>query len=242
LYRDNWQVFVGIGLIAIPIGIIFNVIQAFLIDRQPLRFVVEWFDDTAGARLTAVTLVGGVQQLAMLLFIAPAVIQAVADLHRDQSPDILRSYRLALGRTPAIAGAFVLFLILAGAPLLIAIGFPITLWLVVRWHFFAQVLVFDRTTSGADALRSSAALVKNQWWKTLFAVLVFDLLATIPGIVVGFGLLTLGGTAVGFANGISSVLYALTIPLSVIAVTLLYLARLTDSGQVAKSPGIAKDT
>jgi hypothetical protein len=223
LYRDHWRVFVGIGLAAIPIGIIFNALQAFLIDRQPLRFIVDWFDETAGARLTAVSLVGGVQQLAMLIIIAPAVVQAVADITRGQQPGVLRSYRLASGRTPAIAFAFLIFVILAGVPLIIAIGFPIAVWLVVRWHFFMQVLVFDRQVSSADSLRISRTLVKGRWWKTLFAVLAFDLLATIPGIVVGFGLLTLGGTAVGFANATSSILYALTIPISVIAVTLLYL-------------------
>jgi hypothetical protein len=71
-------------------------------------------------------------------------------------------------------------------------------------------------------------LVKGRWWKTLFAVVIFDLLATVPGIVVGFGLLTLGRTAVGFANGISSLLYSLTIPLAVIAVTLMFLERRDD--------------
>jgi hypothetical protein len=59
----------------------------------------------------------------------------------------------------------------------------------------------------------------------MFSVLIFDLLATIPGIVVGFGLLTLGRTAVGFANTASSVLYSLTIPLAVIAITIMFIDR-----------------
>ncbi|HLU34303.1 MAG TPA: hypothetical protein VKZ61_00930 [Thermomicrobiales bacterium] len=223
LYRDHWRLFTGIGLVAIPIGIVFNVLQAFLIDRQPLRFIIDWFDETAGARLTAVSLVGSIQQLAMLLVIAPAVVQAVADITRGQQPDVLRSYRLASGRTPAIALAFLVFVILTGIPLATAIGIPIALWLAIRWHFFMQVLVFDGQVSSADSLRVSHTLVSGRWWKTFFAVLAFDLLATIPGIAVGFGLLTLGRTAVGFANATSSILYALTIPISVIAVTLLYL-------------------
>ena len=56
--------------------------------------------------------------------------------------------------------------------------------------------------------------------------------ASIPNLVlndgisvplVGFGLLTLGRTAVGFANGVSSVFYALLMPLSIIALTVMYL-------------------
>ena len=57
------------------------------------------------------------------------------------------------------------------------------------------------------------------------AVFMFDLMAILPGILVGFGLLTLGRAAVGLANGVSSFFYALIIPLAVIAVTLLYIDR-----------------
>lgn len=108
------------------------------------------------------------------------------------------------------------------------IGIPIALWLIVRWQFFVRALIFDKTCSGLQALEYSARLVRRLWWKTLFAVFIFDLLATVPGILVGFGLMTLGRTAVSFANTASSVLYALTIPLSVIAVTIMFLDRRGD--------------
>jgi hypothetical protein len=78
--------------------------------------------------------------------------------------------------------------------------------------------------------------VKGRWWKTLFAVIIFDLLAVIPGFLVGFGLLTLGRTAVGFANATSSLLYALTIPIAVIAVTLMYLDRRGEPLPAAAAP------
>lgn len=225
LYRRHWHVFLGIGLAAIPIGIAVNIAQSLIIARDPIKYVVDWFDDTAGARLGAVTAIGGLQQLATLLVIGPAVIQAVADIQCGIQPSIGRSFRLALGRSLTVAIAGLIVLALVTVPLLTVIGIPIVIWLLVQWHFFAQVLVFDRTASSIEALQKSANLVKRRWWQTMFAVLVFDLLATIPGIVVGFGLLTVGRTAVGFANGISSLLYALAIPLSVIAVTILFLDR-----------------
>jgi hypothetical protein len=229
LYRRHWKLFVGIGLVAIPIGIVFNLIQAVLIGRWPLEYLVEWLDNTAGARLTAVAAIGGVQQLAMLLIIAPAVIQAVLDLQRGRPAGIVRSYRMASERALPIGIAFLIVFVLAGIPALILIGLPIAIWLIVRWQFFAHALVYDPDRTSTDALRESASLVSGRWWRTLGAVFIFDLLATVPGIVVGFGLLTLGGNDVGFANAVSSVLYALTIPLSVIAVTLMYLSRKQES-------------
>ncbi len=229
LYREHWKVFAGIGLVAIPIGVAFNLLQAFLITRNPLEYVVEWFDNTAGARLTAVAAIGGVQQLAMLLVISPAVIQAVLDIHRGQSPGVVRSYRLAAQRSLAIAAAFAIVLILAGVPALVVFGLPIAIWLIVRWQFFVQSLVYDTDRSSTGALRESASLVQGRWWRTFGTVFLFDLLATIPGILVGFVLLTLGGAAVGLANGVSSLLYALAIPLAVIAITIMYLDRKQES-------------
>jgi hypothetical protein len=229
LYRAHWPVFAGIGLIAIPIGFAFNALQLYLIEHQPLRNLIDWMDDTPGARLTTVLLLGGGQQAMMLLFIAPAVIQAVKDIRNGVEPSISRSFRLTWGRLPTIALTALLFLAGVALPLLVVIGFPLTVWLAVRWQFFAQVLVFDERRGPHDALAESARLVMGRWWQTLLAVLLFDLIATVPGLVVGFGLLALGGTAVGFANGASSLLYALAIPFAVVGVTVLFLRRRGES-------------
>jgi hypothetical protein len=240
LYREHWRVFFGIGLAAIPIGIVMNLFQRLVIKYDPMKYLVTWLDDTAGARLSTVLAVGGVQQLAMILIISPAVVQAVADINAGRKPGIIRSYRLAASRIAAIVVALLIMAVLIAIPLLTIIGVPIAIWLLVRWQFFTQVLIFDRDASGPEALQESARLVRNRWWKTLFAVFLFDLLATVPGVLVGFGLLTLGRTAVGFANSISSLLYALLIPLSVIAVTVMYLDRRRDSAppSPAAEPGV----
>ncbi|MCC6704502.1 MAG: hypothetical protein IT334_06470 [Thermomicrobiales bacterium] len=225
VYAEHWRVFVGIGVLAIPIGVTMNIIQRLVIRYDPLAYVVRWLDDTAGARLTAVTAIGGAQQLAMVLIIAPAVVQAVKDIEEGTTPGVRRSYQLGLRRFGTIAGALVVMIAAVMVPLLVVIGFPIALWLFIRWQYYNQVIVFEDERRPMAALRRSATLVDGRWWKTVAAILMFDILAILPGILIGFGLLTLGRTAVGFANGVSSLLYALIIPLSVIALTLMYLDR-----------------
>ncbi|MGB3304900.1 MAG: hypothetical protein WBA63_01865 [Thermomicrobiales bacterium] len=223
IYRTHWRIFAGIGLVAIPIGIISNLIQAYLVVRNPVRFVVYWLGDTAGAELSTVLAIGGFQQIAMLALIGPAVIQAMVDIHRGERPGVKRSYLMAASRVGPIVIAALIVAALAGLSLLTVIGVPVAIWLVVRWQFFGQALLFNRDCSGPEALHESARLIKRRWWKSLFASLLFDLMATLPGVLVGFGLLTLGRTAVGFANGVSSVFYALLMPLSIIALTVMYL-------------------
>ena len=235
-YRRFWRLFMGIGLMAIPIGVIFNVIQTLVLNVGPLRFLDNWMGDTAGARLSGVLAVGSVQQLAMLAVIGPAIVQAIADLHHGETVTIRDAYRKALRRWKPLAIAGLIVLALAGIPALLVVGLPLTLWLAIRWQFFGQVLIFDRDCNGPDALTRSARLVKGRWWRALFGSLIFDLLATTPGVIVGFGLLTVGRTAVGFANGVSSILYVVLMPLSVIALTILFLDWRGDPLQVEPEP------
>lgn len=225
IYRRNFRLFIGIGVVSLPIGIIFNGIQAFLIGRQPLKFIVDWLNDTGGARLTAVMAIGGIQQFAMLLIVTPALVYAVQQVLEGNELIPPDAYSGVLDRAKVISTTFVLFVAVVGLLLVTAIGFPVAIWLAVSWHFFVQVLVFDRSKTPLEALRRSRRIVQGSWLKVVASLLLFDLLAIIPGILVGFGLLTIGRTAVGFANGISSLLYAVLMPLSAIAVTLLYLDR-----------------
>ncbi len=225
IYRNNMRLFLGIGLVSIPIGIMFNGLQAFFIGRQPLKFIVDWLNDTGGARLTAVMTIGGIQQLAMLMIVTPALVYAVQQVLHGNRMIAPEAYVGILDRARDISIAFVIFVAVIGLLLATAIGFPIAIWLAVKWHFFVQILVFDRTTRPTAALRQSFRIVRGSWIRTALALIVFDLIAVLPGILVGFGLLTIGRTAVGFANGMSSLLYAVLMPLSTIAVTLLFLDR-----------------
>jgi hypothetical protein len=234
LYFRHWRLFTGIGLVALPIGIIFNLVYAFLVTHEPIEWLVDWFNNTAGARLPVVAAVGGAQQLVMFLIIGPAVIQAIVDLRRGDKPSVLRSYRMALRDISPLAGGALLFLLFAGVPLLLVFGLPLTVFLVVRWQFFGQAVMFGHAKTGREALQDSANAVKGRWWKTLFAVAIFDLIAVLPGIVIGLALLVLGRTAVSFANGVSSFLFSLSIPISVIAMTLLYLDRYKEDEEAAE--------
>lgn len=232
VYRSNWKLFIGIGLLSIPVGIIFNLTQRFFIGKQPLKFIVNWLDNTGGAELTAVLAVSGLQQLAMVLLISPAIVFAAIRVLKGESVSVAAAYRGAALSIGVIALTFLVFLAGSGILLLTAIGFPIAIWLGVRYHFFMQAIVEEDANHPRSALEQSAMVVKGKWWQTLFAIIIFDGLAVIPGILVGFGLLTIGRTAVGFANSISSLLYALLIPLSVISLTLLYRARRDGDGSI----------
>lgn len=95
-YRHHLATFVGIGSATIPIGIAFNLLVILVRQNPPLDWVLKWLDDTAGARLTVAAMVGGVQQLAMIVLVAPPIIVAIREIQVGRNPGVIRTPIAAL--------------------------------------------------------------------------------------------------------------------------------------------------
>jgi hypothetical protein len=223
VYRAYWDDFLQIGLLAIPIGMIFNGFAVLLMENPPLDWLIKWLDNSAGARLLVAMLVVLVQQAVLMAVVGPAVVRALADVLDGRQPDMLRSYRIVLRNILPLAAAMAILAVVSGLLALVVFTVPVAVWLAVRWQFFGQAVMLDGAASGRAALRTSAAAVRGHWWRTFGGSIAFQLIGALPGPLVGLVLLILGGSSVRFANGVSSVVYAATIPIAVIGLTLLYL-------------------
>ena len=165
------------------------------------------------------------------MLVAPAVIQAAADMHQGRDPGLVVSYREAIERFRPLGGALLRFVVVPGVLAFTVIGLPLAIWFGIRWQFFGQAIIINDAVSGREAIQVSSAAVKGRWWKTCGATLAFLLVAALPGPLIGILLLIVGGASVQLANGVSSFLYAVVIPITVIALTLVYL-RLTGQGDI----------
>ena len=130
--------------------------------------MVKWFNDTAGARLAAAAIVGGFQQVAMVLLISPPVIEAVRSIRAGEEPGVQKSFRQSYGHIWAIAVALLIMGVILGALVLLVIGIPIAIWLAVRWQFFGQAIVLDdapsaRAAAAAKSRVCEGPLVARAW-------------------------------------------------------------------------------
>jgi len=223
IYRAHLGTFLGIGLLTIPIGIVFNGFAILAREYPPAEWVVKWFNDTAGARLAAAAIVGGFQQVAMVLLISPPVIEAVRSIRAGDEPGVQQSFRDSYRHIWAIALALLIMGLILGTLVLILVGIPVAIWLAVRWQFFGQAIILDDAPSARAALRQSRESVRGRWWPALGDSLVFQIIALLPGPFIGALLMLLGKTSVQFANVFSSVVFAITVPISIIGLTLAYL-------------------
>ena len=239
LYRAHWRVFLTIGVLTIPIGWGFNGLLFLLIKVWPLEWLVQWFNDTAGARLVVVAIVGGFEQLALVFIVGPAVIQTVADIRAGRSPDVRRSYQIALAHVWSIASALTLLTVVVGSLAFFVLTMPLAILIAVRWQFFGQAILLDGAPGGRTALRMSGRAMRGRWLTILGASFVIQGLVVLPGPVIGAVLMVMGKTTVNFANGLSSFVYAALLPPAVIALTLLYLqhADREEAARIAAEPG-----
>jgi hypothetical protein len=102
------------------------------------------------------------------------------------------------------------------------IGIPIAIWFLVRWQFFGQAVILDDAPTSRTALGQSSWVVKGHWWLALGASLAFQLVGALPGPLVGIVLLIWRGSSVEVANTVSGLIYAVTIPLVLIGLTVIY--------------------
>jgi hypothetical protein len=222
LYRAHWRLFGGIGLFTIPIGVVFNGFAILVRDNSPVDWVMQWLNDTASARLSAALAVGGLQQIAMLMLVAPPVIQAIKDLETGEPASIRRSYKLGFRHWPALAVSLLTIVASLSLLVLVVVGIPIAIWLAVSWQFSAQAVILDEAPTSVAALTQSRRVVRGHWLAALADSLLFQVFGLLPGPLVGALLMLLGKATVDFANTFSSVVYALTVPIAVIGLTLSY--------------------
>jgi hypothetical protein len=103
-------------------------------------------------------------------------------------------HRIADGERPSpgpiLVAGFEAFTPLFGAVLLAAIGVAAGLllfivpgvFLLVRWYFVPQAVVIE-DARGADALRRSGRLVEGFWWRTFGLVILANVAAAVPGVL-----------------------------------------------------------
>lgn len=240
-YLRRLRTFIPIGLVAVPIGIVLSIGNFLLHLIPPIDWLMSWLNDSAFARFVGSSLVGSVQHLIVTLLIAPPVVQTVLDIQSGLEPDLRRSFTVAYRRLPVLAGALVISSLTTTLLALTIIGIPLALIVGVRWQFFNQATILDGADSSRAALRRSWRSIKGQTVQAFSDTLVFQILALIPGPLIGAVLMVLGKASVGFANLFAGLVYAITIPISTIGLTLVYMryrdrAGRVPAGQAAPDP------
>jgi hypothetical protein len=161
-----------------------------------------------------------VSLLVVVPLLTAAVLQALGRIASGERP---RARPALLAALEAFTSVFFAVLL---ASLGVALGLVLIVpgvYLIVRWYFVAQVVVAERTGT-VPALRRSWELVQGNWWRTFGILVLSNLAALVPALIVTVPFEQLAARAerkLWSLTG-SMLAEALTAPFTVLVATLLY--------------------
>ncbi|MGC4190720.1 MAG: hypothetical protein QM589_06105 [Thermomicrobiales bacterium] len=221
VYRRRWRTFAAIGVMLIPIGIVFNGFQYLLGHYPPGSLMIALMDKSPGSYFAMALLVGIVQHLVSLVVVGPAVIETYGEMEQQERLSPAAAYQRVIrqfrGLVLPVLKASAIVVVLA----LTVVGIPVAVWLVVRWLFIPQAVILDGQRGDA-ARDASARSVRGRWLETALKVVLLTVIGATPGAIVGLALLILGGAGVQTTNVVSSLIYAVALPFSILGLTILY--------------------
>ena len=153
--------------------------------------------------------------------IGAAVIQLLRVADRGDSPSAIGCLQAGLD----VFTPLLLAVLIAAAGIALGLAALILpgIYLLVRWFFVAQCVVIE-DKRGFDALARSSQLVRDNWWRVLGIVVVAQLIAAIPALLISVPLTELAKSADRDVIALAGEMGAsiITAPLVAIVTTLLF--------------------
>jgi hypothetical protein len=220
-FRERPRLFLGIGLLFVPLGAVITLIQWLLFQVTALTPLVNEagqrnaFVDTLALSLGVVLTIFG------YAVVQAATARALVEMDAGRPITALRAYRLI---APNLGGLLLALLVVVPVVIVLNLTFvliPVALFLLVRWSLLGVVLGVEHGT-GIAALRRSGSVTRRHWWRTATVVVGIAGLALLLGPAVGVLTLLFTGAAFDLVNLIAALVYVAALPFAAIVTTYLY--------------------
>jgi hypothetical protein len=220
MYLARWRLFVGLGLLFIPLSLVISLLQWLLLHGTSV-LGVEIGRSSNGLVAFVSLALGTTFTLLGLGLVQAATARALVELDAGRPVGPVRAYRLSITRAPRLFGALLVAVVvvsLLGSSLYLL---PIAIWLAGRWALVVPVVELEDRRALA-ALRRSRRLVSGHWLKVASLVVAGGGLVLVLGPLIG-ALLILGTTApFWLVNVIAGLIYAVAMPFVALTTAYVY--------------------
>ena len=220
MYVAQWPLFVGLGVLFVPIGLLVSLVQALLLHTTSVLGLEAGHGSSGVVAFVALAL-GTTLTLLGLGLVQAATARAVLEIDAGRGVGPLRAYRLSVVRAPQLFGAL---LIAVAAVSLLATSLyllPIALWLAGRWALVVPVVELEDVGTLA-ALRRSRRLVRGHWLKVASLVVAGGGLVLLLGPLIGALLILATNAPFWLVNVVAGAIYALAMPFVALTTAYLY--------------------
>jgi hypothetical protein len=219
MYATRPRLFIGLGLLLIPVTILITLIQWLL--GLAIDLVGVLTGSGAGLFAYFALVVGTTLTLLAFALVQAATACALVELDAGRPVDAAGAYRLALRRSGPLLRAVGIFVLVWVGLTTTTVLLPVAIWLAVRWSLLAPAVELEQL-SGVGALRRSAELVRGRWLRVGSLVGLGGLVALAAGPLVGALLIFVSNSSLALLNLVAGVVYAIALPFVAIVTAYVY--------------------
>jgi hypothetical protein len=219
MYVKRPGLFLGLGVLLIPIAVLMTFVQWLLLSLFDLLGSVS--GEAAGAWAFLSVIVGTTFALLGLGLVMAAAACALVEIDAERPVSAWIAYRLALRRLRPLLGAIALFVLVWVVLTTTVFLIPIAIWLAIRWCLVAPVVELEGLRP-FPSLRRSAELVQRRWIRVGSLVGVSAALALFAGPLLGAILIFATEAPLALLNVFAGVVYALAMPFVALVTSYVY--------------------
>jgi hypothetical protein len=239
LYSRHWRLFIGIGLMFVPVMVLAAGAQSLLVSLSRMDALAGPDGDQNAWVVALVLLIGEAVALVAYFSAVAAVSRSVQILGRGRTPSLRDAYAGVVSEFRSIAGVAVRIVAVVGVLLLFVVTTPFAVLFAVRYAFAIPVLMIEES-SVRDALRRSRELVRGRWWPVALLLALVVGLGALTGPLVGIGLLFVTHASFVAINLVAGLVYAVTIPFVALVIVYRYYGLVAESaGDHHREPALA---
>jgi hypothetical protein len=219
MYVKRFRLFVGLGLLLIPIVVVITALQWLLVSG--IDAVSSVTGSLAGSLAYVAVVVGTTLTLLGFGLVQAATACALVELDTGRGLGALDAYRLALRRIRPLLRSIAIFVAVLVVLTTSVFLIPVALWLAVRWSLLAPVVELEDRRP-YEALRRSGELVRGRWLRVGSLVGLGGLIALAAGPLLGALLIFVSNSSLAFLNLVAGVVYAIALPFVALVTAYVY--------------------
>ena len=219
MYVKRPRLFVGLGLLLIPIVFLITGLQWLLI--RGIDAIGSVTGEAAGFFAFFAVVIGATLTLLGLGLVQAATACALVEIDAGRPIGPIHAYRLALRRIRPLLGAIGIFVAVWVVLTTTGVLIPVAIWLVVRWCLLAPAVELE-APSARGALRRSTGLVRGRWIRVASLVGLGALIVLAAGPLLGALLIFVSNSSLALLNLVSGLVYAIALPFVALVTAYVY--------------------
>jgi hypothetical protein len=239
MYVARFPLFVGMGVLFMPIALLVTLLQALVLHATNV-IGVQTGGESSGLLAFVVVAIGTALTLLALGVVQAATARALVEIDQGRPVGPVQAYRLAFDSVGPLFGALLVATLVVSLLASSIFLLPIAVWLAGRWALIAPVIELERV-SAPVALRRSGRLVRGRWLKVATLIVAGGALVLVIGPLIGVLLILATNAPFWLVNVIAGIVYAVTMPFVALATAYVYFdarvrSELTDAREIAVLP------